>query len=180
MTGHARDGAVIRDATPVDAERCAAVYAPYVRDTAVSFETEPPSAAAMAQRIEEAQRRHAWLVLEDAGTVIGYAYGGPFMARPAYQWASAVSVYLDPGRRGAGGGRALYEALFDRLTARGFRVVLAGVALPNEASTGLHLALGFQPVGTYRRVGWKHGRWHDVAWYQRDLVDDLAPPEQLR
>jgi L-amino acid N-acyltransferase YncA len=170
----------VRDATSADAARCAEIYAPYVRDTAISFETEPPSAAEMDRRIAEARRTHAWLVLEDSGTVIGYAYGGPFMARAAYQWAAAVSVYLEPGRRRTGGGRALYEVLFDRLAARGFRVLLAGITLPNDASTGLHRALGFELAGTYRRVGWKHGRWHDVGWFQRDLVDDGHAPPSLR
>jgi L-amino acid N-acyltransferase YncA len=172
---------VIRDAVTADAVRCAAIYAPYVRETAISFEEEPPSAEEMARRIVEAQRRHAWLVREDDGDVVGYAYGGPFMARAAYQWATAVSVYLAAGRRRTGGGRALYEALFERLAARGHRTALAGIALPNDASTGLHVALGFEPVGTYRRVGWKLGRWHDVAWYQRPLGDeDGGPPAPLR
>jgi L-amino acid N-acyltransferase YncA len=180
VTEPGRRGFLVRDATPGDADRCAAIYAPYVLDTAISFETEPPSAAEMAQRIESAQRSHAWLVLENEGSVAGYAYGGPFMSRAAYQWSATVSVYLDAGHRRTGGGRALYEALFDRLAARGLRVLLAGVALPNEASAGLHLALGFEPVGTYRRVGWKHGRWHDVRWYQRTLVDDGSPPDPPR
>ena len=171
---------MIRDADAADAGRCAAIYAPYVRDTAISFESEAPTAAEMAERIAAAQRAHAWLVLETDGEVLGYAYGGPFMARAAYQWATAVSVYLDPERRRAGGGRALYEALFERLAARGHRSALAGIALPNEASVGLHRALGFELVGTYRRVGWKLGRWHDVAWYQRPLTDDDGPPRPLR
>jgi L-amino acid N-acyltransferase YncA len=171
---------VVRDAVPSDAVRCAEIYAPYVRDTAISFETEPPTAADMARRIAEAQREHAWLVLEDGGTVTGYAYGGPFMSRAAYRWSATVSIYLDGSRRGSGGGRALYEALAERLGVRGIRTMLAGVALPNEASEGLHRALGFEPVGTYRRVGWKQGRWHDVAWYQRHLADDEDPPRPLR
>jgi len=171
---------VIRDAAAADAAACAAIYAPYVRDTAISFESEPPSPEEMAGRIADHQRRHAWLVLEQDGDVAGYAYGGPFMARAAYQWATAVSVYLDPARHRTGGGRALYEALFDRLAARGHRTALAGIALPNDASTGLHRALGFELVGTYRRVGWKLGRWHDVAWYQRPLGDGDGPPEPLR
>jgi phosphinothricin acetyltransferase len=166
----------VRDAVAADAQRCAAIYAPYVRDTAISFETEPPSAEEMARRIAEAQRAHAWLVLEEGGTVTGYAYGGPFMSRPAYRWSATVSVYLDGGRQRSGGGRAVYTALFDRLAERGMRTLLAGVALPNEASEGLHRALGFSPAGTYRRVGWKHDRWHDVAWYQRDLVTDWSSP----
>jgi L-amino acid N-acyltransferase YncA len=171
---------VIRDAVAADAAACAAIYGPYVRETAISFEEEPPSTADLARRIADAQRAHAWLVLEEAGDVVGYAYGGPFMSRAAYQWATAVSVYLAPWRRRTGGGRALYGELFERLAARGHRTALAGIALPNEASTGLHLALGFEHVGTYRRVGWKLGRWHDVAWYQRPLADDEGPPAQLR
>ena len=171
---------MIRDATGADAGSCAAIYAPYVVETAISFETEPPAAAEMARRITEAQRAHAWLVLEDEGQVVGYAYGGAFMSRPAYQWATAVSVYLAPGRRRTGGGRALYEALLDRLATRGHRTALAGIALPNDASIGLHRALGFEAVGTYRRVGWKHSRWHDVAWYQRSLGEDDGPPGPLR
>ena len=167
----------VRDAVPSDASRCAEIYAPYVRDTTVSFETEPPDAKEMARRVADAQRDHAWLVLEDGGTVTGYAYGGPFMSRAAYRWSATVSVYLDGSRHRAGGGRALYIALFDRLAGRGIRTVLAGVALPNEASEGLHRALGFEPVGTYRRVGWKNGRWHDVTWCQRHLVDDWSPPD---
>ena len=171
---------MIRDAGADDAGRIAAIYGPYVLETAISFETEPPAAEEMARRIAEAQRAHAWLVLEQDGDVVGYAYGGPFMARSAYRWATTVSVYLESGRRRAGGGRALYEALFDRLAARGHRTALAAIALPNAASIGLHRALGFEEAGVYRRVGWKHGRWHDVAWYQRPLGDDEdGPPEPL-
>jgi L-amino acid N-acyltransferase YncA len=179
VTTVGQDGVVIRDAAAADAERCASIYAPYVRDTAISFESAPPSAAEMAGRIAEAQRAHAWLVLETDGEVVGYAYGGPFASRAAYQWTTAVSVYLDAERRRSGGGRALYEALFDRLAARGHRTALAGIALPNEASAGLHRALGFELAGTYRRVGWKLGRWHDVAWYQRPLGNDDGPPAPL-
>ena len=116
-------------------------------------------------------------MLEQGGTVTGYAYGGPFMSRTAYRWSATVSVYLEVARQRTGGGRALYPALFDRLAGPGIRTVLAGIALPNEASEGLHRALGFSPAGTYRRVGWKHGRWHDVTWYQRDLVTDWSPPD---
>jgi phosphinothricin acetyltransferase len=183
----------VRDATPDDAPACADVYAPYVTGTAVSFETVPPSPEEMARRIAAAQERHAWLVLDDGGGdgpdhggVWGFAYGGPFMARAAYRWSCTVSVYLEPGRRGRGGGRLLYEALLARLAARGHRRALAGVTLPNDPSLGLHRALGFEPVGTYRRVGWKDGAWRDVTWLQRDLGPegpdgpDDGPPAEPR
>ena len=89
-------------------------------------------------------------------------------------------MYLERGRRRTGGGRALYEALFDRLAERGFRTAVAGMTLPNDASVGLHQAMGFRPVGTYRRIGWKHGSWHDVAWVQRTLATSPDPPAELR
>ena len=170
------EGAVLRDATPADAVACARIYAPYVTDTAITFETEPPSAAVMAKRIEAASRGYAWLVLEDAGRVVGYAYGSRFHARPAYRWACEVSVYLELGRRRTGGGRALYEELLARLRERGYRIAVAGMTLPNEASVALHAAHGFELVGTYRRIGYKLGRWHDVAWMQCELADAGAEP----
>ncbi|MEV6901040.1 N-acetyltransferase family protein [Amycolatopsis sp. NPDC051372] len=170
---------LIRDADERDAEACAEIYAPYVRDTTITFETEPPTGTEMAERIERAAKTHAWLVLEIDGRVAGYAYGGPFKERAAYRWSCEVSVYLELGRRRTGGGRALYEALFTRLAERGFRMAVAGMTLPNEPSVGLHAALGFEPVGTYRRIGWKHGAWRDVAWAQRSLVPgwDESPEE---
>jgi phosphinothricin acetyltransferase len=172
----------VRAATEGDAAACAAIYAPYVTDTAITFEIEPPTVDQMAARIAAAERTHAWLVLEDLedGRVVGYAYGGPFKERPAYRWSCEVSVYLETGLRRSGGGRALYEALFPRLVERGYRTAVAGMTLPNEASAGLHRALGFEPVGTYRRIGWKHGRWHDVAWMQRMLSEGGDPPAEPR
>jgi phosphinothricin acetyltransferase len=167
----------VRDATEDDAAACVAIYAPYVTDTAITFEYEPPTAAQTAARIAAAQRTHAWLVLEDTGSVVGYAYAGPYKERAAYRWSCEVSVYLEPGRRRGGGGRALYEALLSRLTERGFRTAVAGMTLPNEASVGLHRALGFEPIGTYRRIGWKLHAWHDVAWVQRELGPAGPPPD---
>lgn len=169
----------IRDASVLDAEPCAEIYRPYVTDTVISFETEPPTAEDMAERIATALDKHAWLVLEDGGEVIGYAYGGPYKPRAAYWWSCEVSVYLAPGRRRTGGGRALYQALFERLAERDFRNALACITLPNEASIGLHRAVGFEPAGVFRRVGWKHGAWHDVAWLQRTLGEHEGPPQSL-
>jgi L-amino acid N-acyltransferase YncA len=169
---------IVRDATSQDAAACAAIYAPYVLESAISFESDPPDVAQMADRIVAAQRSHAWLVLEDDGRVLGYAYGGPYKQRAAYRWSCEVSVYLERGRRRTGGGRLLYEALFERLAARGVRTVVAGMTLPNDASVGLHRALGFEPVGTYRRIGWKNGAWHDVAWAQRGIGDASDPPSE--
>jgi phosphinothricin acetyltransferase len=168
----------VRAASEADAAACAAIYAPYVIDTAATFELQPPSTDEMAERIAAAARTHAWLVLEDQARVVGYAYGGRFHPRAAYRWACEVSVYIELGRRRTGAGRALYEALLPRLAERGFRVAAAGMTLPNDASVGLHRALGFEPVGTYRNIGFKHGSWHDVAWMQCTLAaTDQSPAE---
>jgi phosphinothricin acetyltransferase len=168
----------VRDATPEDAEACAAIYAPYVTDTAITFELDVPSAAAMAARIAAAAQTHAWLVAEDGGRVAGYAYGGPYKERAAYRWACEVSVYIERRRHRTGAGRALYEALLARLAARGYRMAVAGMTLPNDASVALHRAMGFEPIGTYRRIGYKHGAWHDVAWTQRPLAGDDGSDDQ--
>lgn len=170
----------IRDATVADAAACSAIYAPYVSSTATTFETEAPGAAEFGRRIEVALASHAWVVLAESGRVVGYAYGTEFKSRAAYRWTCEVSVYLELGHRRTGAGRSLYEALFERLAARGFRTAVAGMTLPNDASVGLHRALGFEAVGTYRRVGWKHDSWHDVAFVQRTLaVGDDPPAEPL-
>lgn len=166
---------IVRDAIASDADACAKIYGWYVTATAITFETEPPSPTVMAERIRVSRRGHAFLVLCEGDAVVGFAYGAPFKDRPAYRWSCEVSVYLDPERRGTGGGRMLYEELFEQLTARGFRTAVAGIALPNEASVRLHAALGFEPAGIYRAIGWKHGAWHDVAWLQRDLPAALIP-----
>ena len=171
-------GGLVRAAGASDGEACARIYAPYVRETAITFELEPPSAAEMAQRIAAASRSHAWVVVEDGGHVAGYAYGTQYKERAAYRWACEVSVYVEPGRRRTGAGRALYEALFARLRSRGYLTAIAGMTLPNEASEALHSAMGFHPVGTYERIGYKLGAWHDVAWMQMTLAGADEPPAE--
>lgn len=166
---------LVREATPDDAGVVTEIYAPYVSGTAITFELVPPTVAEMARRIAAA---HVFLVLVEADRVVGYAYAGPYKERAAYRWACEVSVYLAREVRGRGGGRLLYEALFARLEGRGFRTAVAGTTLPNDASVGLHRALGFEPVGTYRRIGWKLGAWHDVLWLQRRLAEGEDPPDE--
>jgi phosphinothricin acetyltransferase len=168
----------VRDATLDDAAACAEIYRPYVTDTAITFETEPPGADEIAGRIAIARDTHAWVVIEDDDRVCGYAYAGPFKPRPAYRWSCEVSVYVERGRRRTGAGRRLYEALFERLSARGYLVAIAGMTLPNDASAGLHRSMGFRPVGTYERIGYKLGAWHDVTWLQRSLGTAADPPAE--
>jgi L-amino acid N-acyltransferase YncA len=162
---------LIRHADPArDGAACAAIYAPFVRDTVISLEEVPPSMAEMAQRIERISLTHPWLVAEDAGTVVGFAYATPHRERVSYRWATDVSVYVDAGHHRRGIGRTLYRELFGLLIRQGLCVACAGVTLPNEASVALHESFGFQPVGIYRRIGWKAGAWRDVGWWQLALV----------
>jgi phosphinothricin acetyltransferase len=162
-----------------DAAACAAIYAPFVSGSAVSFELDPPDAAEFARRITETSRAYPYLVAEDDGATIGFAYAGPHRARAAYRWAAEVSVYIDPAYRRRGVGRALYGALLTLLRRQGLHVALAGITLPNPASVALHEAMGFEPIGTYRGVGWKAGEWRDVGWWQLILpgADHASPSE---
>ena len=171
---------VVRHADPErDAAACLAIYAPYVADTGVSFEDVPPSAQQFASHIAETSARYPWLVLEEAGAVVGYAYAAQHRARAAYRWAVDVGIYVDSARHGSGAGRALYEALLDLLRRQRLRSACAGITLPNDASIGLHRALGFVHVGTYRAIGWKAGGWRDVSWWQLQLAPDGdAPPAE--
>jgi phosphinothricin acetyltransferase len=131
----------------------------------------------MAERIRAA---HVWLVAERDGKVVGYAYGGRHRDRAAYDRTTEVSAYVDRSAQRTGLGRRLYEELFERLRAKGFRLLVAGITLPNDASVGIHEALGFEPVGVYKNVGFKNGEWWDVGWWQLDLGDPGRGTEASR
>lgn len=165
----------IRSATPEDAAALRAIYAPYVTQSAVSFEVEVPTVAAFAARIEKALERFTWLVAESEEGSLGYAYGAAHRERAAYRWSVETSVYLDAPHHRKGVGKRLYAVLLDELTRQGYGTALAGVTLPNPASVGLHLHMGFEVVGTFARVGRKFGQWHDVMWLQRPLAEQ--PPD---
>jgi L-amino acid N-acyltransferase YncA len=159
-----------------DAAACAAIYAPYVRDSVISFEAEPPGEREMAERIERFSRTHAWLIAEVDGEPLGFAYGSPHRERAAYRWAADVSVYVASRHHRRGAGRALYETLLSLLRRQGNYVACAGVTLPNAPSVALHESLGFAPVGIYRGIGFKFGRWHDVGWWQLQLTPPTDQP----
>lgn len=167
---------MIRAATAADAAACAAIYAHYVTDTVISFEVDPPTEREMAARIVASQAAHAFLIAERDGRVVGYANADRYQPRAAYRWSCTVGVYLEVGLRRTGVGRALYESLFDRLAARGYRMAIAGITLPNEPSLGLHTALGFTSIGIQRQIGWKNDAWHDVAWLQKPISGGEDPP----
>jgi L-amino acid N-acyltransferase YncA len=172
---------LIRHADPQrDGPACAAIYAPSVADTAVSFEDVPPDGAELARRIAASSVRYPWLVAEDAGEVTGYAYASPHRDRAAYRWAAEAAVYVGESQRGRGVGKQLYRALFDLLAQQGVRSVCAGITLPNPSSVALHESVGFEPVGVFRRIGYKQGRWHDVGWWQLQLPgSETEPPGEL-
>ena len=172
----------LRHADPSrDAAACAAIYAPYVEDSAISFEAAAPDAEQMRERIETIGRALPWLVLEHGGRVVAFAYASPHRTRAAYRWAVEVGIYVDPAAQRGGAGRRLYEALLELLRRQNLRVAIAGITLPNEASVGLHRALGFEQYAVQPAIGFKNGAWHDVAWWQLRLaVDgDGPPPEPL-
>ena len=169
---------IVRNADPQrDAAACAAIYAPYVSDSVASFEARPPTEVEMSGRISQAL---AWVVAEREGLTVGYAYALPHAERAAYRWAADVAVYIDAGHHRSGIGRTLYTLLFEQLRAIGLWTLCAGITQPNDASNSLHRAMGFVPVGTYRRIGWKAGAWQDVEWLQLDLrPGEPGPPSEL-
>jgi L-amino acid N-acyltransferase YncA len=170
----------IRLACSEDAEQIQAIYAPFCRDTPVSFETEPPTVDEMRQRIVKTLSSLPWLVCDKSHQVLGFAYASQHRERAAYRWSVDVSVYVREGYRRSGYGRALYTALLNALQLQGFYNALAGVALPNPGSVGLHEAMGFRPVGVYQGIGFKHGTWHDVLWLQLQLRERAAEPDEPR
>lgn len=161
----------IRPATPEDAVAICAVYNPYVATTTISFEEEPVPAADMAQRIADvAAAGLPWLVAEEGGQLLGYAYATKWRARPAYRTSVESSVYVDAAAAGRGTGMLLYCALLDELRGREVHMVIGGIAQPNEKSVALHERLGFRKVAHFSEVGRKFGRWVDVGYWELRLV----------
>jgi phosphinothricin acetyltransferase len=173
----------VRMASTDDAREIQAIYAPYVRDTVISFETEPPSVEEMARRIDATLAMLPWLVHLQDGRIAGYAYASRHKERNAYQWSVDVSAYVhrDFHRRGIGG--SLYRSLLALVRQQGFFNAYGGITLPNAASVALHESVGFRPLCVYRGVGFKAGRWHDVGWWELRLATlppNPAPPRSFR
>ncbi|MGE3745870.1 MAG: arsinothricin resistance N-acetyltransferase ArsN1 family B [Sphingomonadaceae bacterium] len=169
---------LIRAATPDDAAAIARIYAPYVESLSVSFEQRAPSTKEMARRIETVMETYPWLVAENDGEVVGYAYASRFRERWAYRFAVEAAIYIAAHRQREGIGRRLYMALIRTLSAQGFTQALATIALPNEASIDMHEAVGFQRAGVWRSVGFKAGQWRDVGLWQRPLALMEETPEE--
>jgi L-amino acid N-acyltransferase YncA len=169
----------VRLATPADGAACAAIYAPYVTGTAVSFELVPPDAAEMGARIARTIERTPWVVVEVEGVVRAYAYGMRHRERAAYDWTVETTVYVDREHTGKGLGRTAMRAVLAIVRLQGAHLVVAGVTQPNPGSSGLHAALGFRRVGEYEAIGWKAGAWHGVEWFALELAPRDEPPTPL-
>ncbi len=170
----------IRPAKGEDATEMLDIYAPIVRDTAISFETRPPEISEFRSRIRASLEQRLWLACESEGSIAGYAYATQFNAREAYIWSVEVSVYVRPSHHRRGIGRALYTSLFLCLALQGYCTAVGRITLPNPASVALHESMGFQPVGTNPGIGYKNGQWHDVGIWQREIQPLPTLPEVPR
>lgn len=166
----------IRAATADDSAAIAAIYQPYVETTTITFELIAPNAEAIRQRMASLAATHPWIVAERDGAIVGYAYGYPYRARPAYRWVAETAVYLRQDMLGKRLGTPLYEALIDALDAWGYVAAVGVISLPNRPSVKLHERLGFEHVGTQPRIGCKNGSWHDIDIWQLDLAPRKAAP----
>jgi L-amino acid N-acyltransferase YncA len=172
----------LRLAGPDDAAALADIYAPYVRETTISFELEPPSADEMADRVAAVGQFHPWLVLELDGRVQAYAYASRWRTRPAYDWIAETSIYLARESIGRRLGEPLYRALLDLLALQGHWWAYGGIALPNRESQRFHARLGFEWLGCFPAVGYKFDRWCDLDWWRFRLApaDVDATPAPVR
>ncbi|MBS1919393.1 MAG: N-acetyltransferase [Bacteroidetes bacterium] len=170
---------IIRLATPLDAQDILNIYAPYIRNTSFTFETEIPSLSDFANRINDYLKQWPWLVCEINGMIAGYAYGGKYRERTAYQWCVESSIYIHDDFQKNGIGKTLYDVLIEILNRQGFRNVYAVINLPNEKSVAFHESLGFTYFAIYEKVGYKLGKWKNVGWWQlsiNEYGDEPKPP----
>ena len=170
----------IRLAKPSDARSLLDIYAPYVENTAITFEYEVPTIQDFAIRIEKTLEKYPYLVAEEDGVVLGYAYASTYYARAAYDQAVELSVYVSQDARGKGVGSKLYDALEALLDQMGYVHFLACISLPNEASLALHRKRGYQQVAHFPKIGYKFNRWHDIVWLQKSLDKEARPIKLLK
>ena len=171
----------VRSAAPDDADAVAAIYAPIVLETTISFEWVPPTADDFRLRIARTLDRYPWLVaIDDRDTVAGYVYAGAHRDPPSYQWSVNTSVFIRADARGQGVGKALYAELFRQLVDLGYFRAFAGIAMPNAGSVALHESLGYRCLGVYEQVGFKFGAWRDVGWWSKELQPPHAEPTAPR
>ena len=167
---------MLRNATITDVPVMLEIYRPYILDTAITFEYEVPSLSEFEGRFLSVTKKYPWLVWEEHGEVLGYAYAGPFKSRAAYQWDADLSIYLRRDCRGNGIGRALYTELENRLRALGYHVLYGIVTSANDASCRFHEAMGYRPIAVFENTGVKFGQWYGITWYEKRIREGI--PEQ--
>lgn len=171
---------LIRLAELNDALEIHDIYAPYVENTVISFEYEVPTIDEMEARIRRISQCYPWIVLEDGGRILGYAYASKHRERASYRWSVDVSIYISKGFHSRDIGKALYASLLPVLKQQGYYNAYAGICLPNEKSVGIHEYFGFKKVAHYSKVGYKMGEWHDVGWWELILQDHNKIPDEPR
>lgn len=164
----------IRPVEPGDYSAITSIYNYYIEHTVISFEETLLTPADIEQRVVACTETYPWLVWADGDKVVGYAYANRWQVRCAYRQCVETTVYLEHGNSGKGVGRALYAELLVRLAGQGLHTAIAGIALPNEASIRLHERLGFRQVAHFTEVGYKHGKWVDVGYWQKMLKTEAA------
>jgi phosphinothricin acetyltransferase len=167
---------IIRLARPADAAGILDIYTPYINNTSLTFETEPPSLAEFEERIRSYLINWPWLVCEEQGRITGYAYGSKYRERTAYQWCVECSVYVHDEYMRKGVGKALYSRMFELLKMQGYRNVYAVINLPNDSSVRFHESLGFRWFATFEKVGYKLGNWKNVGWWQLTINEYSSEP----
>ena len=170
----------IRLAKPSDARFLLDIYVPYVENTAITFEYEVPTIEDFATRIAKTLEKYPYLVAEEDGLILGYAYASTYYARAAYDWTVELSVYVSQDARGQGVGTRLYDALEGLLKQMGYIHFLACISLPNEASLALHRKRGYQQVAHFPKIGYKFECWHDIVWLQKSLDKEAGPIKLLK
>ena len=171
---------LIRFAASADAGRILEIYAPYIRNTVISFEYDVPTLADFTARVEKISSKYPYLVYERDGMVVGYAYASPYIERAAYNYTVDLSVYVDAAFCGQNIGECLYAALLDILEKQGYYNAYACITAINQNSLNFHKRMGFTDAGTHKLAGFKHGRWLDVCWYYKRLQADTNPPQPLK
>lgn len=156
------------------------IYTHYILHTAITFEYDVPRLVDFSQRISSTSKQFPWLVCTHKNGILGYAYANYHRMRTAYQWSAESTIYLAPQAHRKGIGRRLYQALFEILKLQGYINVYAGVTIPNVKSESFHESMGFIPVGTYSKIGYKFNKWHDVKWYQRHLATHAVGPPGIK
>ena len=169
---------MIREAALRDVPAILDIYRPYILETAYTFEYEVPSLPAFQERFLAITQMHPWLVWEENGEILGYAYGEKAFGRAAYQWVADLAIYLRPDCHGRGIGRALYTAVEDILRKQGYFAAYGVVTASNVGSCAFHRALGYRQMAEFPSCGWKFGKWQGVVWFEKRLQDGepVSPP----